>query len=195
MKMSRRTAAIVGSIATLAVAGTLVAGPAFAKGKPVHNNQVSNSQNVVGRMGDMMGGHGRMGDMDGDHRMPAPMGVARGQMLHSEGVIAKTDSTGAVTYVTVRQQSGKVTAATDTSVTVKSDDGYTATWPVSTTTRVIRAGAVVKASAFVVGDVVEVRGTVSAAGVVTTDDIHDHAPRGAYAPVPTPAPTTSGSNA
>lgn len=190
MKMSRRTAAIAGSIATLAVAGTLIAGPAFAKGKPVRNNQSSNSQNAVGRMGDMMGGHGRMGDMDGDHGMP--MGIARGQMLHSEGVIARTDNTGTITYVTVRQQHGKVTAASDTSVTVKSDDGYTTTWPVSASTRVVRAGAVAKASAFVVGDVVEARGTVGAAGV-TTDDIHDHAPR--VRPLPAPAPTTSGSNA
>ena len=209
MKMSRRTAVVAGSIATLAVAGTLVAGPAFAKGHGNRTNQMSNSQgasgNVIGRMGGMgmsdsatvggmMGGRGHgMRDMDGDHGMPN--GVARGQMLHSEGVVAKTDSAGAVTYVTVREQNGKVTAASDSSITVKSDDGYTATWPISTTTIINRNGAVAKGSAFVAGDVVEVRGTVSSAGVVTTDSIHNHAPRIAPTPVVTPSASASSTTA
>lgn len=211
MKMSRRTAAIAGSIATLAVAGTLIAGPAFAKGHGNRNNQISNSQgangNVVGRLGGPMGmsdndgdggmmggrGHGHgMGDMDGDRGMPN--GMARGAMLHSEGVVARTDS-GTVTYVTVRQQHGKVTAASDTSITIKSDDGYTATWPISATTKVIRNGAVAKGSAFVAGDVIEARGTVSSAGVVTTDDIHNHAPRVAPTPVVSPSASASGASA
>lgn len=213
MKMSRRTAVIAGSIATLAVAGTLVAGPAFAKGHGNRNNQFSQSQgapgtstsgNAIGRVGGMgmhetstvggmMGGRGHGMDMDRDHGMSN--GIARGRMLHSEGVVAQTDAAGAVTYVTVRQQDGKVTAASDTSITVKSDDGYTATWPIDANTKIVRNGAVVKGSAFVSGDIVEVRGIVSAAGVVTTNDIHNHAPRVAPTPVATASASTSGASA
>lgn len=212
MKMSRRSAVIAGSIATLAVAGTLVAGPAIAKGRGHQNGfSTSNSQsangNVIGRMGGMgmmesgtvggpMGERGRghgMGDMDGDHRLGMPEGIARGRMLHGEGVIASTDANGATTYITVRHQDGKVTAASDTSITVKSDDGYTKEWPISSTTKIVRNGAVAKGSAFVVGDVVEVRGTVSSSGVVTTDEIHNHAPR--VAPTPVATTSTTGGNA
>ena len=212
MKMSRRTAVIAGSIATLAVAGTLVAGPAFAKGHGNRNNPFTQSQGasdkIVGRMGGMgmgmgmpdsstvvgrMGGRGHGMDMDGDHGMPN--GIARGRMLHSEGVVAQTDAAGTVTYVTVRQQDGKVTAASDTSITVKSDDGYTATWPIDANTKIVRNGAVAKGSAFVAGDIVEVRGTVSAAGVVTTSDIHNHAPRLAPTPVVTSSASTPGATA
>lgn len=201
MKMSRRTAVAAGSIATLAVTGALIAGPAFAKGGhgPRGNaiGQVvgmSDSSTAGGPMGRR--GHGRGHDMDGNHGMRGDRGMGLGRMLHVEGVVAKTDAAGAVTYVTVRHQEGKVTAASDTSITVKSDDGYTATWPISATTRVIRGGAVAKGSVFVVGDVVEVRGTVTG-GTVTTDDIHDHAAgKGmGLVPAPTPSASTSGANA
>lgn len=196
MKMSRRSAALAGSIATLAMAGTLVAGPAIAKGRSHQiGNTNSNSQsvngNVVGSVGGMNGmgggrGHGHgMGGKDGDHGM----GIGRGRMLHSEGVVASTDAAGATTYVTVRHQTGKVTAASDASITVKSDDGYTKEWPISATTKLIRNGAIAKGSAFVVGDVVEAHGTVSAAGVVTTADVHTEQPRLAPTPLVTGSAT------
>ena len=206
MKMSRRSAVIAGSIATLAVAGTLVAGPAIARGGAHQNGfPTSNAQgpngNVVGRVGGMgmmdadgrgmMGGHGHgMGDMDGDHGMPN--GVARGRMLHNEGVIATSDATGKVTYVTVRQQSGKVVSATDSTMVVKSDDGVEWSWTISPTARIDRNGAAVKASAFVKDDVVELHGTV-ASGVATAIDIHNHAAR--PVPAPTATASTTGSNA
>lgn len=172
MKMSRRSAIVAGSIATLAVAGTLVAGPAIAKGgRPDGRSHMS--ANAVGSVESGRGHH--MGDQR--RGMGDMMGVARGRMLHSEGVIASKDSAGATTYTTVRSQEGKITASSDTSITVKSDDGYTATWPLTATTKISRNGVAAKGSEFVVGDVVDVRGSVATGGAVTTVDVHTEGPR------------------
>lgn len=175
MNISRRTALIGGSIATLAIAGAVIAGPAFAKdGRGSHRDAMSSAQ----------GRH----DMDDDHGMHGRHESHKGlgRMLHSEGVVAQRGAAGAITFVTVRQQVGKVTAASDTSISLQSADGYTATWPITSETRVMRDRAVVKGSAFAVGEVVEARGTV-AGGTVKTRDIQFRTPRA----TPTPSASTN----
>jgi hypothetical protein len=187
MKITRRSAIIAGTIATVAVAGALIAGPASAFGRSGSaSGGTSTFQSfgmMGGRGGDMMGGF----DADGDGRPDSstaggpmmrgrgfgPM-LGRGGMLHSEGVIARLDATGKATYVTVRMQQGKVTSATDATIVVTSDDGYVGTWPITSTTKLYRNGAVVKGSAFAVGDIVMAAGTV-AGGTVTTNIVNDFA--------------------
>lgn len=152
MKLHLKSAAIGGSVAAVAVAGALIAGPVFADDSTTATPGLSSAQ--------------RNADGDFGHR-GGPMGGMGGPMLHSEGVVAQSDASGNTTYVTVRMQSGKVTAASDTAITVKSDDGYTRTWAISATTVVLKDGSSVKASTFAVGDTVMVHGSVDG-DVVTT---------------------------
>ncbi|HJV99162.1 MAG TPA: hypothetical protein VJ617_08730 [Arthrobacter sp.] len=58
----------------------------------------------------------------------------RPQHLHSESVVKKADGT----FETVLSQQGTVDAVSETSVTVKSDDGYTQTYAVNADTKVIK---------------------------------------------------------
>lgn len=147
MKLHLKSAAIGGSVAAVAVAGALIAGPVFAD--------------------DTTTGTGTGTEARGfDHH--GMRGGPGGPMLHSEGVVAQTDSSGNTTYVTVRMQSGAVTAASDTAISVKSDDGYTRTWSIGSTTVVMKDGSTVKASGLAVGDTVVVHGTVDGDAVTTT---------------------------
>lgn len=150
MKLHLKSAAIGGTVAAVAVAGALIAGPVFADDSATTTAPGLSSGNVTDEhRGGRMGGFG-------------------GPMLHSEGVAASTDSSGTVTYVTVRNQLGQVTAASDSAITVKSDDGYTKTWAIGSTTIVVKDGSTVKASSFAVGDTVMVHGTVDGDTVTTT---------------------------
>lgn len=149
MKLHLKSAAIGGSVAAVAVAGALIAGPVFADDTSTTTAPgLSGTSTPDGHRGGRSGGPGHM--------------------LHSEGVVAQTDTEGNATYVTVRNQMGQVTAASDTSITVKSEDGYTRTWAISSTTVVVKDGATVKASSFSVGDIVMVHGTVDDDAVTTT---------------------------
>lgn len=179
MNISRRTALIGGSIATLALAGAVIAGPAFAK-----DDHGSRHDSMSQGRHDMRG-HGK----DDDHGMHEDRGPRKGlgRMLHSEGVVEQRDAAGAITFVTVRHQVGTVTAASDSSISLKSADGYTATWPITSETRVMRNRTVAKGSAFVVGDLVEARGSVAVGGVVKTRDIQYRTPRA----TPTPSASTN----
>lgn len=88
----------------------------------------------------------------------------RGMMrdvLHGSFTIA-TDSGTAVVDV----QRGEVTAASATSVTVKSSDGFTATYAVDADTLVRRDRATVGAGDLLVGDTAMVRSTAGTADVV-----------------------------
>ena len=70
-------------------------------------------------------GRGMMGMRHG------PM-LGMGQwLLHGEGVVKDRDGN----YVTVATQSGEVTAVDATSVTVKSEDGYSRTWALTDATK------------------------------------------------------------
>lgn len=194
MKITRRSAVIAGTIATVAVAGALIAGPASAFGRTGSASSGTSSTQPFGMMGGRGGGMMGGFDADGDGRPDsatvggpmmrghgfAPM-MGRGGMLHSEGVIARLDATGKATYVTVRMQQGKVTSATDSTIVVTSADGYVGSWPITSVTRLYRNGTVVKGSAFVVGDVVMAEGTV-AGGTVTTNIVGNFAGHRALAP-------------
>jgi len=149
MALHLKSAAIGGTVAAVAVAGALIAGPVFADD--------SSTTTTPGLSGNSAPDDHRGGRIGGP-----------GHMLHSEGVVSQTDADGNVTYVTVRAQTGQVTAASDTAITVKSDDGYTRTWAISSTTVVVKDGATVKASGFSVGDTVMVHGTVDGDAVTTT---------------------------
>ena len=147
MKLHKRSAILGGTLGAVAVAGALIAGPVFADDTTTLPNVGSTTRGMPD------GGHHGLG--------------FGGPMLHSEGVAASTDSSGTVTYITVRNQMGKVTAASDTAITVKSDDGYTRSWAISASTVVVKDGATVKASTFAVGDIVMVSGTVDGDSVTT----------------------------
>ncbi|MEW9873621.1 hypothetical protein [Arthrobacter sp. HS15c] len=58
----------------------------------------------------------------------------RPQHLHSESVVKKADGT----FETVLSQQGTVESVSETSVTVKSEDGYTQTYAVKAETKVIK---------------------------------------------------------
>ncbi len=69
------------------------------------------------------------GDRGGMHGM---RGGPMGEALHGEFVVKAVDGT----ISTVRQVQGTVTAVSDTSITVKAEDGYTATFAVNADTEV-----------------------------------------------------------
>lgn len=177
MKMSRRTAAIAGSIAALAVTGTLIAGPAIA-----HDRGGRGKGPGMSDMGHMKGGRG------------GHMGGPRGGMLYGDITVRQrnVDANGNVTYTYVKQrmQIGTVSAATDAAVTLKSADGYTLAWNIASTTKVYRNGVEVKGSAFVVGEHAHAVGTIAADGTVTTLSIISRTPR-----APKAGTSSSGANA
>jgi hypothetical protein len=74
--------------------------------------------------------------------------------LHAEGVVQTDEG-----LKTVVVQRGTVTAASPTSITVKSSDGYTVTWTVVDTTKVIVNRARSEISAVAVGAEVGVAGS------------------------------------
>jgi hypothetical protein len=78
-------------------------------------------------------------------------------------VVTKQDGTTA----TVRVQTGAITAVSGTEITVKSDDGFEQTWPLTADTKISRDRADAKATDLVVGDKVHVMGEVKS-GTVTT---------------------------
>ncbi|MDQ0924259.1 hypothetical protein QF038_002767 [Pseudarthrobacter sp. W1I19] len=61
----------------------------------------------------------------------------RPQHLHSEGVVKKADGT----FQTILEQRGTVEAVSDTSITVKSEDGYSQAYAVNADTKVTKAPA------------------------------------------------------
>ena len=160
MKFTRRTAIIAGSASAVAVAGVLIAGPAFARGGHNDGNQFSlstgSSDSATATPGQR--GPGMMGDGDHGMRGQGGPGMMVGRTIHSTGVAAQTDSAGKTTYVNVASQSGTVVSATDSRITVKSADGVQWSWTIDASTVLYRNGATAKGSAFQAGDTVEVSG-------------------------------------
>ncbi len=112
-------------------------------------------------------GHGPFGPRGGDGMGPrGGFGFGAGPVLHGEYV---TDKPGGG-YQTVDVQQGQVTAVSSTSITVKSQDGFTKSYVVSGSTLVDaqRDGI----GSVKVGDTVTVRATVSG-GTATASDIAD----------------------
>lgn len=74
--------------------------------------------------------------------------------LHGEAVVQKKDGT----TVTVVVQRGVITELTETSITVKSSDGYTLTWALGDKLRVVEKRRSVQPSAVKVGQEIGVAG-------------------------------------
>jgi hypothetical protein len=90
-----------------------------------------------------------------------------GQLLHGEQVVQQGTK-----VVTIDEQVGKITAVSATTVTIRSSDGFTATYVVGSTTRIGKNRTQVKISAVVVGDTVRVEG-VKSGGSVTASQLMD----------------------
>lgn len=101
-------------------------------------------------------------------------GMGRGHALHSTATIK--DSTGA--FVNIASIQGAVTAVSATSITVKAEDGFTATYVVNANTKVHtdakKDGTIADVA---VGQTAEVRGT-SAGSTATADHVHVKAAAG-----------------
>lgn len=61
-------------------------------------------------------------------------GLGLGRMLHGDAVVKKGDQ-----LLTVQRQRGEVTAVSDSSITVKSEDGFEATYGIDQNTKVRKA--------------------------------------------------------
>lgn len=120
----------------------------------------------------------------GGFAMMGPRGA-----LHGELVVPQRDGTGTQTVVV---QTGEVTAVSAKSLSLKSSDGYTATYVITSTTRVAaRSGGI---SSLKKGDTVSVLATKSGSTLtaVMVGARPDHmGPRGT---APTPNPSTTGSS-
>jgi hypothetical protein len=95
-----------------------------------------------------------------------PGGIGPGPVLHGEYVVPKSGGG----YQTMDVQQGEVTAVSTTSITVKSDDGFSKTYAVNDKSLVTadRDGI----GAVKVGDRVSVQATVDG-GTATVTDIRD----------------------
>lgn len=147
-----RIAAIVAAATLGAAAFTGAAVALAADGTPTQSPSAS----------DMRGGQGERGHGPGER---GPREGAPGHMLHSEGVIEDADGN----FVTVRMQTGEVTAISATSISVKSVDGYTSTYAINDATEQERDRTADTQAK--VGDTVHVRATVDGS-TATADDIH-----------------------
>lgn len=182
MSRTRTITLTLGSIAAGAVLATGVTGLAMAADttpSPAASSTApgvdagSVPQGLRGPGDGMRGGPGGMHGMRG-----GPMGEA----LHGELVVKADDGT----ISTIREVQGTVTAVSSTSITVKAEDGYTATFVVNAETDVhtglpsrdrgMDAPAATDTTAqsiadVSVGDVAHVHGTVDG-DTATAEDVH-----------------------
>lgn len=147
-------------IAAIVAAATLGAG-AFTGASLALADDDSSTSNP----GSSQSARGESGSKGGGHGMRGPREGAPGHMLHSEGVIEDADGN----FVTVRMQTGEVTAISATSISVKSADGYTSTYAINDATEQERDRTADTQAK--VGDTVHVRATVDGS-TATADDIH-----------------------
>ena len=149
---TRRAAVAAALVAAGAVGATAITGLAFAANGPAD----------VGRVAAVSTAAGATGSQGSPNGAGRAAGMLRG-VLHGE-LTVKADSGTKV----VDLQRGKLTAASATSITVASTDGFTATYAVSSSTTVHKARQAVHASSLAVGDEVLVRATGGTATVVRT---------------------------
>lgn len=140
----KKTAVAVGVAVVIAAAGGVAI--AAASG----NSSSSSSSGLGG-----MGGYGRFagGGMAGGN---SGFGVL-GRALHGDFVI----SSGSGSYTTERLQKGKVTSSSSTSITVASDDGFTGTYVINSSTTLTENDQTV--TSVPTGDTVTVIATLSGA--------------------------------
>ena len=149
-----KTSRIVGSMIAVSVAVAALTGGAVA----LADQDDAGTTSQESRQGPGPGGHGPGGHGPGGHG-PSKLG----QMLHGESVVELEDGT----YVTQRMQVGDVTSVSETSLTVRSEDGFTETYVVGDETTLVRDQ--VTGTAASVGDVAHVRAIVT--GTTITADV------------------------
>lgn len=142
----RRAATASAWVAAGALAATTITGLAFASGVPTATP--SSSPAAVAAPGVT------------DGRADRGARILR-HVLHGQLTLRTTTGTR-----TVDVQRGKVSAASPTSVTVVSTDGFTATYTISSSTTVRRDRRTVPAASIAVGDRVAVRGVGGTAVLV-----------------------------
>ncbi len=144
-----KTSRIVGSMMAASVAVAALTGGAVA----LADQDDAGTTSQESRQGPGPGGHGPGGH--GPNKL--------GQMVHGESVVEMEDGT----YVTQRMQVGDVTSVSETSLTVRSEDGFTETYVVGDETTLVRDQ--VTGTAASVGDVAHVRAIVT--GTTITADV------------------------
>lgn len=111
------------------------------------------------------------------HRMPGGpghrQGVDRGTPVHGEMVVKNADGT----YSTHVDVNGTATAVSASSITVKADDGFTATFAITSKTDVRTSATGGAITDVKVGDAVHVDGTKSGS-TLTADEVHAGMPGG-----------------
>ena len=133
MSRTRTITLTLGSVAAGAILATGVTGLALADDSatpsPSTSSSAPGSDTAPGIGGQRGPGDGMRDGRGGMHGM---RGGPMGEALHGELVVKAADGT----ISTVRQVQGTVTAVTSTSITVKAEDGYTATFAVNADTEV-----------------------------------------------------------
>jgi hypothetical protein len=177
MSRTRTITLTLGSVAAGAILATGVTGLALADDSatlsPGTSSSVPGSDTAPGIAGQRGPGDGMRDGRGGMHGM---RGGPMGEALHGELVVKAADGT----ISTVRQIQGTVTAVTSTSITVKAEDGYTATFAVNADTEVhtglpSRDRGMTETTQSIadvsVGDVARVHGTVSG-DTATAEHLH-----------------------
>lgn len=172
----RETAKAAGWLVAGAIGATALTGVAFAANQdstPSPSGSVPSTSapdattpdgNALQAPDGMMGGPGGMrggpdgdGDGPGMRGGPGRMEGLGGRILHGD-VTIKDDNDEAVQ---ARIQSGTVESVSATSIVVKSEDGYTATWTVTSDTKVHRDRSDATIADVKTGDFVRLQGPLS----------------------------------
>lgn len=148
-----KAAALVGAGA---LGATIVTGVAFAA-DPTPSPSMSSGTGAGTMSREGRGDHGGRGGM---------MGFG-GEVLHGDATVETTDGTTEV----MRVVRGSVTAISDTSITVKSTDGFTQTFVINPDTDIHKSRTDATAADVAVGDAALVAGVVSG-DTVTAERIH-----------------------
>lgn len=133
-------------VAAVGITALGIAGATYAAASDPSPSSSGSSTEGPQQVPGLGGGGDRDGDGDhgkGDHGDRGPGGHGpRGGFpgaVHGTFVVPNQDGTG---YQTVQMQRGTVTAVSATSISVKSEDGFTATYVVDADTKVNRDGAI-----------------------------------------------------
>ena len=153
MTLRRKLAAIVGGVATAGIVGT--AGVAAATAAPSPSGSpppatTSSAPSTPDREA--------AGERGEKHRRLAKLG----RRIHGEWVAKTRDGT----YVTVVAVRGEVTAVSESSITVKAEDGFTATYSIDAET-VVKGKDVDTIGDLKVGDSAGVVGAKGSGGALT----------------------------
>lgn len=148
-----------GAVAATAIGGLAVAGAQTTEPSPQPSatSEAGDDTTRDGqRGGEGMRGWGEGPGPDGHHGgRPGggPIGhLMGGALLHGDAVVVQPDGG----YVTLVMQTGAVVTASDTSITVRSDDGHEATYAITDDTTVHRDREDISGSALAAGDEVRV---------------------------------------